>query len=89
MNRSENSRSSGESTPRDVDKLVRTAVLCTIAGMLLVLIFLIVGFQAWSVGLGVFLGMPVMLFGVGLYVVAVFRDLRNRKVLDDDSDSSS
>lgn len=67
-----------------VDKLVRTAVIFTMAGMLLILLFLITGFQAWSVGLGVFLGMPVMLFGVGLYVIAVFRDLRDRNVLDDE-----
>lgn len=89
MNRSDLSNPSGESSPREVDSLVRTAILFTIAGMLLVLIFLIVGFKAWSVGLGVFLGMPVMLIGVGLYVVAVFRDLKNRQVLDDDPDHSS
>jgi hypothetical protein len=89
MNRSDHSNPSGESSPREVDNLVRTAILFTIGGMLLVLIFLIVGFKAWSVGLGVFLGMPVMLTGVGLYVVAVFRDLKNRQVLDDDPDHSS
>jgi len=88
MNRSENLNQSGNSTPQEVDKLVRTAILCTISGMLLVLIFLIFGFQAWSVGIGVFLGMPVMLTGVGLYIIAVFRDLRNRRVLDDDPDHS-
>lgn len=69
---------------KEVDKLVRTAVIFTMIGMLLVLIFLIAGFQPWSVGFGVFLGMPVMLIGVGLYVIAVFRDLRHRKVLDDE-----
>ena len=89
MNRSKKNSSSGENSLREVDKLVRTAVICTIIGMLLILIFLLVGFQAWSVGLGVFLGMPVMVTGVGLYIVAVFRDLRNRRVLDDESDQSS
>lgn len=83
MIRDENSELENQ-TPPEVDKLVRTAILCTMAGMLLLLIFLIFGFQAWSVGLGVFLGMPVMLLGVGLYVIAVFRDLRHRKVLDDE-----
>ncbi|MCC5913337.1 MAG: hypothetical protein JJU46_03075 [Balneolaceae bacterium] len=68
----------------DVDKLVRTAVFLAMAGMLLVLMFLIAGFQAWSVGLGVFLGMPIMFAGVVLYIYAVIRDLRARKVLDDD-----
>jgi multidrug efflux pump subunit AcrB len=70
--------------PREIDKLVRTAVILAIAGMLLVLMFLIAGFRAWSVGLGVFLGMPVMLAGVLLYVYAVIRDLRYRNVLGDD-----
>ncbi len=73
-----------DENPQVVDKLVRTAILCTMAGMILILTFLVFGFQAWSVGLGMFLGMPVMLFGVGLYVVAVFRDLKNRNVLDDE-----
>jgi|GEM_PF-497214 len=67
-----------------VDKLVRSAIICAMAGMVLVLIFLIFGFHAWSVGLGVFLGMPLMLLGVGLYIIAVFRDLKFRRVLDDD-----
>ncbi len=76
---------SNETTkPKEIDKLVRTAVIFTMAGMLLVLLFLLAGFQAWSVGLGVFLGMPVMLAGVGLYIFAVIRDLRFRKVLEDD-----
>lgn len=66
-----------------IDKLIRVAVILAMAGMLLVLMFLLVGFQAWSVGLGVFLGMPVMLAGVALYVYTVIRDLRIRKVLDD------
>lgn len=83
MNKTESSKTHHE-TSLEVDKLVRTAILCAMAGMLLVLIFLIFGFQSWSVGLGVFLGMPVMLLGVGLYIVAVFRDLRQRKVLHDE-----
>jgi len=69
--------------PKEIDKLVRTAVILVMTGMLLVLLFLAAGFQAWSIGLGVFLGMPVMLSGVGLYVYAVIRDLKYRKVLDD------
>lgn len=76
--------SSNKQNPEEVDKLVRTAILCTITGMFLVLIFLVFGFQSWSVGLGVFLGMPVMFLGTILYVVAVFRDLRQHRVLDDD-----
>ncbi|SMO47987.1 hypothetical protein SAMN06265219_102377 [Gracilimonas mengyeensis] len=84
MNRSEQNISD-ENDSQEIDKLVRTAILCTITGMLFVLLFLIVGFKAWSVGIGVFLGMPVMIFGMGLYIVAVFRDLKSRKVLDSDN----
>lgn len=76
--------STNEVNTHVVDKLVRTAIICAMAGMILVLIFLVFGFQAWSVGLGVFLGMPLMLIGVCLYIIAVFRDLKFRKVLDDD-----
>ena len=81
MSNTENT-SQYDQVPQEIDRLVRTAILCTMAGMLLVLIFLIFGFQSWSVGLGVFMGMPVMILGVALYVVAVFRDLKNRRVLD-------
>lgn len=76
--------STHKTSEHEVDKLVRTAILCTMGGMLLVLLFLIFGFQAWSVGVGVFLGMPVMLLGVVLYIIAVFRDLKTRKVLDEE-----
>lgn len=75
MNRN---KSNGE----NVDKLVRSAIVFTVTGMLLVLLFLVAGFQSWSVGLGIFLGMPVMLFGVALYVIAVIRDLKQHRVLD-------
>ncbi len=67
-----------------VDKLVRSAVVFTIIGMLLILLFLIAGFQSWSVGLGIFLGMPVMILGVALYIIAVIRDLKLRRVFDSD-----
>jgi len=70
-----------------VDKLVRIAIISTMAGMIFVLLFLIFGFRAWTVGLGVFIGMPVMFFGVLLYVVAVLRDLKNKRVLVDDHQS--
>ena len=69
--------------PAKIDNLIRIAVVLVITGMLLVLLFLIAGFQAWSVGLGVFLGMPVMLTGVVLYIYAVIRDLRQSKILEE------
>lgn len=68
---------------KPIDKLIRTSVILVMAGMVLVLLFLIAGFQAWSVGLGVFLGIPVMLAGVVLYIYAVIRDLRQSKILDE------
>ncbi|TVQ02766.1 MAG: hypothetical protein EA359_11145 [Balneolaceae bacterium] len=73
-----------ENQPAKINKLIRIAVLLALAGMVLVLLFLIAGFKAWSVGLGVFLGMPLMLAGVILYVFAVLRDLRIRNVLDEE-----
>jgi len=69
--------------PKQINQLIRTSVILVMAGMVLVLLFLITGFQAWSVGLGVFLGMPVMLAGVVLYIYAVIRDLRQSKILDE------
>ena len=68
--------------PKQIDRLIRISVILTMTGMLLVLLFLIAGFEAWSVGLGVFLGMPVMLAGVIIYIYAVIRDLRESKVLE-------
>ena len=75
-------RSDITTEPAKIDKLIRVAVILAMIGMLLVLMFLIAGFQAWSVGLGVFLGMPVMMAGVILYIYAVIRDLRESKVLE-------
>jgi len=63
-----------------VDRLLRTAVVLAIAGLICLLIFLLSGFAAWSVGIGVFLGMPLLLALV-LYVLVVIRDLRRRGAL--------
>lgn len=64
-----------------VSSRIRWAVLCTLAGLICVLLFLVSGFQAWSIGIGVFLGFPLLLSGIGFYVAAVVRDLRRRDVL--------
>ncbi len=64
-----------------VSSRIRWAVFCTLAGLMCVLLFLVSGFQAWSIGLGVFLGFPLLLSGIGFYVAAVVRDLRRRDVL--------
>jgi uncharacterized membrane protein YgaE (UPF0421/DUF939 family) len=67
--------------PDIVDTRIRRAVACTLVGLSAVLIFLLSGFQSWSVGIGVFFGFPMLLTGVGFYVAGVVRDLRHRDVL--------
>ncbi len=64
-----------------VDILVRIAVVCALIGLFFVLLFLWSGFAPWSVGLGVFLGVPLLVAAVVLYIIAVMRDLRQRGVL--------
>lgn len=71
----------GQTESSRVSTLVHVAVVCTLIGLLCVVLFLWGGFAAWSVGLGVFLGTPLLLIAVVLYVVAVFRDLRQRGIL--------
>ncbi len=67
--------------PASVDRLLRTAVVLAIVGLICLLIFLISGFAAWSVGLGIFLGVPLLLVALVLYVAVVIRDLRRRGAL--------
>ncbi len=75
--------SASESTDSSdtVHTRIQWAVLLTLAGLSCVLLFLLSGFQSWSVGIGVFLGFPLLLSGVGLYVAGVVQDLRRRDVL--------
>lgn len=63
------------------DRLVRIAIVCALVGLTGVLIFLWRGFDAFSVGIGVFFGMPLVLIAIVTYLVAVFRDLRRRGAL--------
>ncbi len=72
---------SNSSPSNTVQAYIRRAVVCTLVGLVCVLLFLLFGFQPWSVGIGVFLGFPLLLVGMGLYLVAVVRDLRRRDVL--------
>jgi len=71
----------GSSSSDRVHTRVRWAVGCTLAGLACVFLFLVFGFESWSVGLGVFLGFPLLLCGIGLYLAGVVRDLRQREVL--------
>jgi 4-hydroxybenzoate polyprenyltransferase len=64
-----------------VHSRIRRAVFCTLVGLSCVLLFLLSGFQSWSVGIGIFFGFPMLLTGVGFYVAGVVRDLRRRDVL--------
>lgn len=75
-----------ESTDRDdtkIDYLIRSAVILVAAGLICVFLFLIFGFQSWSVGLGIFLGGPVVMVGVVVYIISVIRDLRQHRIFDD------
>ena len=64
-----------------VHSRIQWAVVCTLVGLSCVLLFLLSGFQSWSVGIGVFFGFPMLLTGIGFYVAGVVRDLRRRDVL--------
>ena len=64
-----------------VDRLLRTAVVLAIVGLSCLLIFLLSGFAAWSVGIGIFLGVPLLVVALVLYVLVVIRDLRRRGAL--------
>jgi len=45
-------------------------------GLLCALLFLWRGFTVWSLGVGIFLGSPLLLVAMVLYVIAVARNLR-------------
>lgn len=62
--------------PPDISRLVRVAVGCALVGLLCALLFLGSDFTPWSVGLGVFLGFPLLIIAMVLYVIAVARDLQ-------------
>ena len=64
-----------------INRLIRTAVLMGSAGLICLLIYLMVGFEPWSVGIGIFLGFPLMIVALVLYVVAVVKDLKRHKVV--------
>nr|MBI3614752.1 hypothetical protein [Nitrospirota bacterium] len=57
------------------------AVNCAIAGLACILLFLWNGFGAWTIGLGTFVGMPLLMLAVLLYIGAVVTDLKTRGAL--------
>lgn len=60
---------------------MRLARHCTSIGLLCVAFYLWQGFDVWSFGVGILFGIPILVVGVGLYLVAVIRDLRQRGIL--------
>jgi hypothetical protein len=68
---------------RNINRLIRLSVILGCIGLFCILLFLLFGFQAWSVGVGMFLGFPVLLIAVILYIIAVVRDLRGHHVMED------
>lgn len=68
---------------KSVNKLIRISVLIGCVGLMCILLFLIYGFQAWSVGVGIFLGFPILLLAVVIYIIAVVRDLKKHDVIHD------
>lgn len=68
---------------KSVNKLIRLSVIAGCIGLFCILLFLITGFEAWSVGVGIFLGFPILLAALVLYIVAVIRDLKRHEVIED------
>lgn len=68
---------------RNINKLIRASVILGSIGLFCMLLFLIYGFEAWSVGIGMFFGLPVLLVALVLYVIAVVSDLKKHEVIRD------
>ena len=64
-----------------VTRQLMLAVNCAIVGLICVLLFLWYGFGAWSMGLGTFIGIPLLILAVLLYISAVVTDLKTRGAL--------
>ena len=64
-----------------VTRLTSLAVDFALGGLVCVLLFLWHGMGAWSMGLGMFVGMPLLVIAILLYGVAVARDLKRRGAL--------
>lgn len=62
-------------------RLLSPAIGCTIVGLLCVTFYLWQGFGVWSFGVGILFGIPTLVVGMGLYLVAVIRDLRRHGIL--------
>lgn len=70
-----------QETRSDVSRLIRVAVLVCLIGLACNLVFLLFGFQAWTMGIGIMVGWPILFTAVVLYLIAVYRDLIKRRIL--------
>jgi hypothetical protein len=61
-----------------VQRQLTLAVYFAIAGLICVLLFLWYGFGAWMMGLGTFVGIPLLGLAILLYLSAVATDLKKR-----------
>lgn len=64
-----------------VTRQLMLAVNCAIAGLACIFLFLWHGFGAWTMGLGTFVGIPLLMLAVLLYLSAVVTDLKTRGAL--------
>jgi len=62
-----------------VERQLSLAVYTAIVGLACVLLFLWYGFGAWTMGLGTFIGIPLLGLAVLLYLGAVVADLKRRR----------
>lgn len=65
----------------DNSLLLRLASSCTSVGLLCVAFYLWQGFNVWSFGVGILFGIPILVVGIVLYLLAVTCDLRKRGIL--------
>lgn len=77
----EQTSSNPDKSPETDPWPLRPSVYMTAAGMACSLPLLISGFSPTTIGLGFFLGAPLLVGGMGLYVWTVFLDLRERGIL--------
>lgn len=61
-----------------VQRQLTLAVYSAITGLVLVVLFLWYGFGAWTMGLGTFVGIPLLGLAVLLYLGAVATELKQR-----------
>lgn len=66
---------------KSINNLIRTSVILGLIGLFCIFLFLLTGFTGWTVGVGVFLGFPILFIAVVLYITAVVKDLKKHEVI--------